>query len=274
MNTEIITSKQNPRVMRAASLVEKKHRDAQGLFLIEGEKLLFEAFDARVFPEEIFVSENAADKYLPLLARKMGEYEKEDIPVFVLSVAAFEKISTEKAPQGVIGVAKHLDFFKKCIKIDGKVLYQPEARALVLYDVRDPGNLGAVLRSALAFGVERVILAGHCADLYNPKTVRAAMGALFRLSFAYAETMEPIVQALHAQGRRLLAAELTEHALSIDEVRLSASDVCIIGNEGHGIPREVSALCDAGVYIPISPLSESLNASVAASVLIWEQSRR
>ncbi len=274
MNTEIITSRQNPRVMRAASLAEKKYRDAHGLFLIEGEKLLLEAFDAGVLPQEIFVSESVAEKYLPLIFQKAEQTKKDEISVFVLSEAAFQKISTEKAPQGVIGVARHLDFFKKYIKIDGRVLYQPEDHVLVLYDVRDPGNLGAVLRSALAFGVDRVILAGHCADLYHPKTVRAAMGALFRLSFAYAEDMNLLVRSLHDAGRRLLAAELTEGALSLDEAGLTQQDVCVIGNEGHGIPREISAMCDTSIYIPISPLSESLNASVAASILIWEQSRK
>ncbi len=268
-----ITSKQNATVMRAASLSEKKYRDETGCFLIEGEKLFFEAIKASLIPEEIFVSESEKERLLPIIKEKTDGTPFQNVRLYILSDACFSKISSEKAPEGLILLARHLDFFEKCIKIDGRVFFNEEERMLALYDVRDPGNMGAILRSALAFGVQRVILCGHCVDLYNHKTVRASMGALFHLTFAMAPDFSLFANALHAGGRRILAAELTESAKPINTLGVTARDVFLIGNEGHGIKKEVSALCDSSAYIPISPMTESLNAAVAASVLLWEQRR-
>jgi TrmH family RNA methyltransferase len=146
-------------------------------------------------------------------------------------------------------------------------------RVLSLYSLRDPGNLGAVIRSAVAFGVEHIVLSSDSADIYNPKTVRAAMGSLFKVKVSYVRDFASFVEAARTNGRKVYAAELTDSAKSLADVRLSADDIFIIGNEGHGISPEISEKCTASVYIPISDKTESLNASVAASVLMWEQNK-
>ncbi|MCQ2386202.1 MAG: RNA methyltransferase, partial [Clostridia bacterium] len=127
------------------------------------------------------------------------------------------------------------------------------------------------IRSAAAFGADTVLCSGDCADLYNPKTVRSAMGNLFRMKVVNVGSPEEAVSALRRLGRRVFTAELTENAVSLFDLKLRESDVFVIGNEGHGIPPSVSRLCDKSVYIPIKPDVESLNASVAAAVLLYEQ---
>ena len=144
-------------------------------------------------------------------------------------------------------------------------------RALILSSLQDPGNLGAVARSALAFGTKKLYLSADCADFYAPKTLRASMGAFFHLDGTVCPDLALLVRALRAAGRRVLAAELREGAVPVSGARLSPRDVLIVGNEGHGIPPEVSAEADGSVFLPIAPEAESLNAAAAASVLLYLQ---
>ena len=148
-------------------------------------------------------------------------------------------------------------------------------RGIVLLDsIRDPGNLGAILRSCAAFGGSRVILSSDCADLYHPRTQRASMGAAFKLHIDITDDMPHTIELLREASFRVFAAELKSGAKSVLEVDLCARDAIVIGNEGHGISEKVSAACDGSIYIPIENGVESLNASVAASILIWEQMKK
>ena len=272
-NVSYITSRANPTVAFAASLKEKKYRDKEGLFLIEGFKLFEEAASMRLPITHVFIAEGKKELYLDRALSMLQNANMENIGIFVLSDPCFEKISTEKAPQGIIAVVKHLDFFERCIKIYKEDIFS-KTRALCLCSVRDPGNLGAIIRSAVAFGTDTLILSNDCAELYNPKTLRAAMGGLFKLRVFTVDDLPSSIKALLENGRRVFAAELTEGALSLENVIPLKSDVFVIGNEGHGIPKEISHVCSASVYIPIMPNTESLNAAVAASVLLYEQSKR
>lgn len=272
MTTETITARKNPTVMLAASLSEKKYRDKHGLFLAEGIKLCEEAVAAGAPIVHVLLSEEYAAKNLARIERLFLDPLYEDTRLSVLSASCFEKITTEKSPEGIILLIKHLDISKYCIKID--VDYSASiGSAIFLSAIRDPGNLGTVLRSALAFGAETVILSGDCADLYHPRTVRAAMGAVFRIPTIRVADPTASVDALVASGRRVFAAELRERAVPVFSVELCSSDVFLIGNEGHGIPEALSARCTASVYLPIAENSESLNAAVAATVFLWEQSK-
>lgn len=274
LNKEIITSRNNPLVKWAASLQDKKWRDREGCFIAEGTKLTYEAIEAGLPIRSVFVDEERKDKILPKLESVMSDKNCEKIPIYLLSSSAFEKISTEKAPQGVISVIKSLDFFYNIDIIYNEEFFLDEnEKALVLCSVRDPGNLGAVIRSAVAFGVDHIVLTSDCADVYNPKTVRSAMGSLFRTKITTVKNLSSFIVAAKHNGRRVFAAELTDSAISLTDAALSATDVVIIGNEGHGIPSEVSEICNGSVYIPISKKTESLNASVAAAIFMWEQNK-
>lgn len=271
-NVSYISSRQNATVAFAASLKEKKYRDRYESFITEGWKLFEEALAASLPITHVFVAESKKDLYLEKVLTELASRKMENAGVFLLSDACFEKISTEKAPQGVIAVVKHLDFFQRCIKIYMKDIFT-STRALCLCSVRDPSNLGAIIRSAVAFGTDTLILSSDCAELYNPKTVRAAMGCLFKIRAFIVEDLKETVEELKAAGRSVYAAELTENACSLLGVCPKKDDVFMIGNEGHGIPKEISAVCDKSVYIPIAEGAESLNAAVAASVLLFEQSK-
>lgn len=271
-DNEILTSRQNPTVRYAASLTEKKGREAARAFLAEGEKLTLDALAAGLPVTHIFAMASRRDRLKERIFPAAAGEKYRDTRWIWLSDEAFSKISTEKAPQGVVSVIKYLDFFRKMDIIYKEDFFlSPEERAIALHEVRDPSNLGAVIRSAAAFGIDTVVLSADCADIYSPKTVRAAMGSLFRVRVVSVGDFSFFVRAARAAGRRVLSAELSDTALPLDRAGLSSDDIVVIGNEGHGVPREISALCDAGLYIPITEKAESLNASVAASVILWEQ---
>ena len=269
---DIISSRNNSTVKWAASLCDKKGRADSQCFIAEGDKLSIDALRMGLPVTHIFVMQSKAERILSLLKVYDEDSRHQNCKVYLLSDGAFEKISTEKAPQGIISVIKYLDFFRNM-----DIIYKEEffiskgEKALALFSLRDPGNLGAVIRSAVAFGVEHIILSADSADVYNPKTVRASMGTLFGVKISIVADFASFVSAAIENGRRVFAAELAEGAKSIREVGLSEDDIFIIGNEGHGISKDISSACTGSVYIPISKNAESLNASVAAAVLMWEQ---
>ena len=211
---------------------------------------------------------------MPLIKKEFSSDVFESTQLFCLSESAFEKISTEKSPQGIISVIKYLDFFCNMDIIYKEDFFISEGeRTLALFSLRDPNNLGAVIRSAVAFGVEHIVLSADSADVYSPKTVRCAMGSLFKVKITVVSDFESFVNAARANGRRVFAAELIDSAVSLRDINLSSNDIFMIGNEGHGILPEISSACNASVYIPISSKTESLNASVAAAIFMWEQNK-
>ena len=148
----------------------------------------------------------------------------------------------------------------------------PVRSAIVLENVQDPGNVGTVLRTASAFSVDAVVLVGDCADCFSPKTVRATMGAIFRqrvLTLSH----EELASWLKEQGLKLYGAALSERATDVRKVNITHSAIAV-GSEGHGLSRELLTLCDGEIIIPMDARSESLNAAVAASVLMWEMARK
>ena len=143
--------------------------------------------------------------------------------------------------------------------------------AIVLENVQDPGNVGTVIRTANALNIGAVILTGACADLYQPKTVRATMGAIFRQRVLRVER-EYLGEFLHDQGLPLYGAALSEKAQDLRELSLRHAAVAI-GSEGQGLSNDLLSLCDGELIIPMNPDSESLNAAVAASIVMWEMAR-
>lgn len=143
--------------------------------------------------------------------------------------------------------------------------------AMVLENVQDPGNVGTVIRTANAFGIDAVILTGDCADLYNPKTVRATMGAIFRQRVVQTE-LSKLKSLLKENGLPLYGAALSEKSVDVRSVDIKRAAVAV-GSEGRGLSTELLDICDGRIIIPMRPDSESLNAAVAASVLMWEMAR-
>ena len=274
---EIITSGQNKYVSEARMLDEKKRRDGSRLFRFDGVKLLCEAISRGVELEYVLVSD---EKYESVFEKAFQTYNlrREDIFCRIIPVkqSVLEKISTEKSPEGVICVAKYIDKFHKFVKInnEGKIFSERLAadgeRVLLLESVRDPQNIGAIIRSAAAMGADKIIMSADCADIYNSKAVRASMGTLFGMRIDRVDSILEAIKCLQADGRRVFAAALDDRAQRLGQASIHPSDCILIGNEGHGLTSEAIQACDSTLYIPMQSEVESLNAAVAASVLLWE----
>ena len=275
---EIITSRQNRRIVELVKLDDRKTRESARRFRFDGIKLLCEAIRRGVELDALFVRVGTAEK----LAARMKELygctlADAGCPVFGVEDSLFEKISQENAPEGVITVAKYIDKSHNFIIIykDDEISVRKDAPVLLLESVRDPLNVGAIIRSAAALGVGHIIMSADCADLYHPRTLRAAMGPLFSMPITRVEDLAASVRRLRAEGRRVYAAALDSTALCLGSSELrtekgSLPSCAVIGNEGHGLTESVIAACDRSVYIPMEADTESLNAGVAAALFMWE----
>ncbi len=248
-----IESRQNGTIRHLARLArDKKYRRTTGEMVCEGEKLLGEALAAGTQVKTVLLRN---DSLSPLCAQA----EAHGATLFAAEPRLFALASDVETPQGVI-------FSCESPVVSGEL---PRVRSALLLDgVQDPGNLGTIIRTADAFGLEAVILCEGCADPTAPKVVRATMGALFRQPL-YRLPFARAAEALRAQGLPVYAAALHEDSVPITETALGECAV-IVGSEGHGVSPEALALCDRSLIIPMSGHAESLNAGVAASLLIWE----
>lgn len=256
---EIITSKQNPAIVAAAKLSDKKYREMTKTFAFEGIKLFCEAVSSGVSLNCVFVTEAAYEKYGDILS-DIGE-EK----LMLVSESVYHKLSYEASPQGIFCVAEYFELPAE---------HADSSFAIFLDGVSDPGNFGAVLRTADAFGIGAVYAGEGCADLYNSKTIRACMGSLFRVNVRRTSALALDIRRLCGEGFRIYAAALDERAVDIRRTDLSGKLGFVIGNEGHGISREVLAACTGSVIIPMREGPQSLNAAVASGVVMWEAARR
>lgn len=253
MEREIITSRANPLLARVRKLNSRRSfRREEGAFAAEGPKLLAEAVRWGAGLEAVICASGVT---LPELPGRVRVAEVAD--------SLLASIADTESPQGIVFLCK------------GKALAMPEqwagGRYLVLDGVQDPGNVGTIWRTADAFGADGLILCNGCADPWNPKTVRATMGAVFRLP-AWECSLEMAAEKLSEAGVPLYAAALREDTEDIRAVSLGRAAV-IIGSEGRGVSPQALELCQKTVKIPMCARCESLNAAVAASVVLWEMAR-
>ncbi len=270
---DYISSRSNPLVQKYAKLSDKKYRESEGLFLLDGAKLFAEAVDTDIGIEAVLFCEGKKNKIAEeALARLEEKTIYTGVLKFSLGESAFSKITSEKSPDGVICVAKHLDNFNFYNKIErSNVKTYRDEKIMLLCSIRDPGNVGTIARSAAAFGFDRLVVSSDSADPYSARAMRASMGAFFKIKVDFVQDFGDVPQLLIESGRRVFCAELRDSAVSLDSITVEKSDCFIIGNEGHGIPLDISSRCSASVYIPIAPDSESLNAAIAASLLAFVQ---
>jgi TrmH family RNA methyltransferase len=245
-----ITSRENPQIKQICALTSAaKKRRKEGLFVCEGFTLLEEALRRGLEPRAVYCLDSQAHR-LPEL----------NCPCALVNQSVLEKLSDVPAPQGVVSTLP--------LPEAGKTL--SGSRFLALDSLRDPGNMGTILRTADAFGLDGVILLGDCVDVYSPKVVRSAMGSLFSTKL-YAMTAQELRQQLDGLGVPMYAATLAADSRPVTELDLKSSCV-IIGNEAHGVSAETIACCTGSVIVPIQS-AESLNAGVAAGILMWEMRR-
>ena len=262
---QYISSKSNPLLVRLAKLKDKKYRRAEGLFRFDGIKLFLEAAQFGAPVEYVLVSESASQKYCSEVDERVGNAKR-----YIVSDDAFAKLTDELSPEGIITVCSSLDNIASCDNYDALAKEIADKTVLVLESVRDTGNMGTIIRSARAFGVDCLIVSSDCADLYNSKTIRAAMGALFTQRIVVVDSVVYTVEAIKNNGSRVFAAALDNNARKLGSFELVKGDAIVIGNEGHGLARETIDSCSECVFIPMESDSESLNAGIAASICMWE----
>ncbi len=258
-----ITSAGNERIKDRAKLYGQKYRNATGTFICEGAKLVAEAADAGLV-QELYVTEEFVSD-----SRFCGILESaEGAQVCVLSDNVFRKLSSDTAYDGVVAVCR-----KRSSEDLSELVRDSGGNVMVLDSVRDPGNVGTILRSARGLGNIPVILLS-CADVYNPKVIRASMGAVFFGRFAETSDVGALEEVLSASDRRVICTVPETGCMELGKTGIRDDDVFIIGNEGHGVSEELKGVFRDRVIIPMTPGCESLNASAACSVILWECFRR
>ena len=225
-------------------------REEKGLFLCDGQKLLQEALRSGASVETVLWKENRAADLPPFPQEAL-------LPADLFDYVS--PMSNSPGPLFSVRMPSAPDLYKI-------------RRVLALEELQDPGNVGTVLRTADAFGVDLVVLLEGCADLYAPKTVRASMGAVFRQA-AVRMDAEAFISFCREKNLPLWGAALTDTARDLRSVPLDPAAV-LIGSEGHGLSRELLRACDGEIIIPMSGEAESLNAAVAAAIVMWEMQRR
>lgn len=270
-NGEVITSSQNKYVSLARSLEDKKGRLKSSLYRFDGIKLMCEAVRKGVELDFLIVSDRMYDSVFSK-ARELYGVDSDSLgcKIFTVAHTVFERLSDENAPEGVICVARFDNSRHGIASAEMIEGIGPKENILLLESVRDPQNVGAIMRAAAAFNVSLVIMSNDCADIYSAKTVRASMGTLFSLRTLRVSSVADAALALKRTGRRVFAAALDREAERLGETEIRRGDCVIIGNEGHGISPEALDASTGCVFIPMADGVESLNAATAAAVLLWE----
>ena len=258
-----IESRNNPTIKNITALRDKREREATRSFYFEGVHLLEEFLRSGKTPRCIFVREDVSAKYASLVGKSGCE-------VIEVTDSVYEKLTEEKAPQGIFTVADFLDNVH--FAANGDFAAGIRGNSVMLVDMQDNGNVGTGIRTAAAMDCD-VILCGKCADVYSPKTVRATMGALFTNTVYICPDTSLAVGAVQKSGRRVLASALDENAVQLGSFDIKDGDCFAVGNEGQGLDEGFIAASDMTVYIPMSAKTESLNAASAASMLMWEAKR-
>lgn len=250
----------NQTVRTFANLNRSRHyREKQGMFAIEGFRLVADALRSGVTLRALLLTQRAQESFGAEL-RAMAP----QVHTLLVSEALAEQIADTEHAQGVfaVGVMRRAEPFS------------PEAgkRYLLLHSLQDPANLGAILRTAEALGTDGIFLY-QCVDLYSPKTLRSSMGALFRLPVCRIPDPAAFLAECAAAGVPTCAAVVDRDAAELGAFDFSGGACVLIGNEGNGLPRAVSAECAHRLTIPMAPDSNSLNAAMAAGLFLWEMQR-
>lgn len=243
-------------ILEWAQLREKKHRKASGLFLIEGPHLFEEFAKSRLAAEWIAVEESFLHKHPGLAKRLAEEYAGQ---TWLTPAKDIERLSDTEQPQGLVAAV-----FRP--RVPAQNPGENESVVLILDRIADPGNLGTMLRSADWFGVRTVFLSRDCAEAFGPKSVRATMGSIFRLTVVDNVELNGCLGELKSKGFTTVAADMGGGVLP-EKIRRTA---ILIGSEAHGIRSEVLPQIDHVVQIPKRGHGESLNASVACGILLHE----
>lgn len=258
---EKITSRENPKIKLLSKLIKsKKIRTETNLFVVEGLRLVLDALRSEVDIQSIFITEECLDKNGKKLMLTSLEREK----IYLISEELSNHISDTQSPQGIYAVCKRLD---KCANID--TIYN-NGILVCLCSLKDPGNVGTIIRTAEAFGINAVILTEDCADVFSPKVLRSTMGSAFRIKIITFKNEEQMLEKLKERNITTYASVLNDKSMKLGSFTFSSKSAVLIGNEANGLKESVINECDYSLYIPMKGNAESLNAATAANVIMWE----
>lgn len=238
---DVITSLENKKIKYIRKLLVKKYRDQEGKFLVEGEHLVLEA-SKKGFLLEVIQTEDYEIDY--------------GVPITYVTYEIIKKLSNSITPQKVIGVVRKLP--------EGHI----GNKILLLDHLQDPGNLGTIIRSSVAFQVDTIVLSSDCVDIYNDKVIRSSEGMLFSISILKRD-LSSFIDELHANHYLVLGTKVTDGE-DIRAIHIPSKVALVMGSEGAGISEEILRKCDQYVYISMNSQCESLNVGVATSILLYE----
>ena len=247
---ETLTSLKNPKAASWRSLKDKKGREEQNAFLVEGVRMVREALASSFTVRTVLLREDYEPDF-PV---------PENIPVFLLSDPVFRSVCDTKTPQGIAAV----------LSLQAKEAAGP--RLLALDGVQDPGNVGTIIRTADAAGFDGILFSPDCADLFSPKVLRSTMGSIFRLGFSFPASLPEKLESLKKEGYSILSTQLDGDPF-YERKAVSDSFVLVIGNEGNGVSDAVKGTATHRLRLPMRGGAESLNAAVAAGIMMYDLTR-
>ena len=255
----MITSNSNAQVKRLLQLQKKsKARDEEKVFLVEGLRMFSEVPAERV--QKVYISESLYNK-------KKQELHLEKFSVEILSDSVFQYVSDTKTPQGILCIVEQKKYdIEELLNIENP-------HFMVLDNLQDPGNLGTIVRTAEGAGVDAIFLSKGSVDIYNPKTIRSTMGSIYGMPVVYVGNLLELLNAFKQRGIKSYAAHL-DGKNSYDKENYQSGTAILIGNEGNGLRDEIADSADVWVQIPMQGKVESLNAAIAASILMFEVYRQ
>jgi len=260
----VITSKQNSLVKYVRGLRLKRNRDLEGICVIEGPKMIAEALNSAVCPEKVLISERGGHLQVVNELTAVPDYS----PTLVrVSDAVMEYITETETPQGILALVRLPDTSLESLRINSSSV------VVVLEGVQDPGNVGTIIRTADAFGVEAVITCGECADVYNAKVLRSTMGSVFRVPVVRDAGIPELKRFFKQNDIFVALTSPQEKAVSLAAAGFRRPLAVAFGSEARGVSEALARLADVMLTIPMPGLAESLNVAVAAGIVLHEAFR-
>lgn len=237
----IITSLNNPTIKEISKLKNKKYRDLTNTYLAEGEHLVEEAYKNNILTKIILLEDTICNY---------------DIEKIYVTKEVMKKLTELDTPNKIIGIVKK----NTPLPIGNKIL--------ILDNIQDPGNLGTIIRSSVAFDIDTIVLSPNTVDIYNPKVIRSTQGMIFYTNIITLELKE-FINEIKTKNYTIFETNV-RNGKNIKEITLPEKFALVLGNEGQGVSKEIESLCDDNIYIKMSSKCESLNVSVATSILLYE----
>ena len=237
----IITSLNNPTIKEISKLKNKKYRDLTNTYLVEGDHLVEEAYKNNLLTKIILLEDTTCNY---------------DIEKIYVTKEVMKKLTELDTPNKIIGIVKE----NTPLPIGNKIL--------ILDNIQDPGNLGTIIRSSVAFDIDTIVLSPNTVDIYNPKVIRSTQGMIFYTNIITLKLKE-FIDEIKTKNYTIFGTNV-RNGKNIKEITLPEKFALVLGNEGQGVSKEIESLCDDNIYIKMSSKCESLNVSVATSIILYE----